>query len=329
MSQSIPLPLVDGDTLLIDNSSLEYQTTCPRAAMYYICLRRETSKDRAALNFGKIIHSALDVRYRAVTAMHAQTPQVEATMLAAVAKGFSEWSPPEDEFRNHSFAVELINRYGVAYPFESFDVLRLSDGQPFVEVPFAVPLGAIEIHGHILVKDVATGEIAERYVHAIQVVWTGKIDLAYRSNGGVYIMDHKTTSMMGPSFFQDFEMSHQMYGYVWATEALLNEQVTGVCINALATRKPTKTGKALEFERKVHTVSRPHLTEWQQDCINIVSDFIYMVTRGYMPKHTKWCFGKYGMCQYHPVCSLPPTFRETLLHSGEYQQVIWSPLNNT
>ena len=197
----IPLPLADGDTLLIDNSSLEVFTTCPRAAQYSYCLKRRGSDERSALKFGQIIHKTLDARYRATTAMHAQTPQVEGVMLAILEKEFSDWSPPMDDFRTHSFAVELINRYGIAYPFESFEVVRLADGKPFVEVPFALPLGELEVDSVFLVRDLASGSIAERHIKRLNIVWTGKVDMAYQTDGRFYIMDHKTTSMMGPSYF--------------------------------------------------------------------------------------------------------------------------------
>lgn len=325
---TIPLPLVDGNTLLIDNSSLEVQTTCPRAAQYHVCLKRKTSKEKSALEFGRIIHKALDIRYRQTAPMLPQTPEIEARMLQSLSADFASWSPPEDDFRNHSFAVELINRYGATYPFESFTILTLPDGKPFVEVPFALPLGEIDINDTLLVKDVATGDTRPMHVGTLKVVWTGKIDLAYESQGGLYIMDHKTTSMMGPTFFQDFELAHQMHGYVWAAEAIFGRPFTGYAINALATRRPTKTGKALEFERKVYTISRPHLAEWQTDCIHIINDFVEMVRRGYMPKHTKWCMGKYGACQFHTVCTLPPEHRELMLGSGEFMDVTWSPLHD-
>lgn len=325
---TIPLPLVDGDTLLIDNSSLEVFTTCPRAAQYYYCHKRETADKRSALQFGRIIHKALETRYRAASSMYAQSPAVESVMLAVLDKEFAEWSPPEDDFRTHSFAVELINRYGIQYPFESFELVTFSDGRPFLEVPFAIPLGTLEINDTLLVHDLKTGVIEHRHVGTLKIMWTGKIDLGYKSHEGLYIMDHKTTSMMGPSFFTEFELAHQMHGYGWAAEQILGQPMTGFVINAIATRRPTKTGKALEFERKVFTFNRELLAEWQTDCMHIIADFVEMVRRGYMPKHTKWCVGKYGQCAYLKVCSLSPAHRPIMLGSGEFAQVTWSPLND-
>lgn len=306
----LPLRLVDGNHLLIDNSSLEVFTTCPRAAQYHFINKRRASEERSALKFGGIIHKALDARYRIAEPMYAQSPAVETAMVAIIEQEFSTWQPGEDDFRTHSFAVELINKYGQTYPFESFEIVKVGD-KPFIEVPFAIPLGEIDSPTY--------GKIV--------VIWTGKIDIVYRHDGRIYVLDHKTTSMMGPSFFVDFELSHAMHGYCWAVEQLLNETVYGYVINALATRKPTKTGKALEFERKVYSLSRPHLEEWKNDTMHIVSDFVAMAERDYMPKHTKWCVAKYGTCPYHKVCVLPPEQREFMIGSGEYEDITWSPLN--
>ena len=113
----LPLRLVDGNHLLIDNSSLEVFTTCPRAAQYHFINKRRSAEERSALKFGGIIHKALDIRYRTDSPMLAQTPEVEAQMVALIEKEFSTWSPAEDDFRTHSFAVELINKYGLSYPF--------------------------------------------------------------------------------------------------------------------------------------------------------------------------------------------------------------------
>jgi len=308
----IPLPLVDGDTLFIDNSSLEHFTTCPRQALYSLVRRLKPAGERTALNFGGIIHKILEARYRACTALHAQTPDVTQVMLATAQREFDRWTPPEDDYRTFSCAVELIRRYENAYPFEQFEVVRGLDGSPMIEVPFAIPLGTIKL--------------AEK---DIKIVWTGRIDMAYISEngGGLYVMYHKTTSVMGPSYFSAFTISHQMYGYAWAVEQLTGKPVTAVVINALGVRKPTRTGNAFEFKRDVIPVQRGLLDEWKRDCLYIVADFVEMCRRGYLPKHTAWCVGKFGECPFRKVCTLETDDqREMMLQSGEFVKNDWSPL---
>lgn len=307
----IPLPLLDGDTLLIDNSSLEAFTTCPRRAQYELCRRLKPSGERSALRFGGIIHKLLETRYRSATALHAQSPEVEAVMTACAEQEFAQWSPPEDDHRTFSTALGFVRAYGEAYPFESFEVVKMPDGRPFIEVPFALPLGELE----------------QEDGKTIKLVWTGRIDLAYLVNSSLYIMDHKTTSVMGPSYFTSFEISHQLYGYAWAAEQLLGTQVSGVVINALGIRKPTKTGKAFEFQRQLVPISRALLAEWKTDCLHIIADFVEMARRGYMPRHTAWCVGKFGECPFRKVCTLDTdSQREMMLTSGEFQKNEWSPL---
>jgi len=327
----IPLSLLDGDTLLLDNSSLETFTTCPRSAEYLVCRKRRSSADRVALRFGGIIHSALEVRYRAATTLLAQSEQVQDCMLAKAQEGFTSWlveSPGvlDDDFRTFSCAAELIRLYGLQYPFEDFELVKLPDDRPFVEVPFAVPLGEIDLHGPILVAH-PDGTTEVRSIPSIKLVWTGRIDLAYHHNSRLYVLDHKTTSILGPSYFTSFEDSHQLIGYTWAARHLLGETPHGFVVNAIAVRRPTKTGKAFEFIRQPIAVAQWQLDEWVNDTLRIVAQFIQYAQEGYFPKHRAWCVGKFGPCPYRSVCTLPPSQRDIMLSSGEFQDATWSPLN--
>jgi predicted RecB family nuclease len=59
----------------------------------------------------------------------------------------------------------------------------------------------------------------------------------------------------------------------------------------------------------------------------MIGDFIGTVVRQYAPKQTAWCVGKFGTCQFHQVCQQPSKEqRDILLHSGEYEENVWSPL---
>lgn len=320
-----PLPLID-DALFIDNSSLERFTTCPRSAEYYLCRKRESSDDRIALQFGKNIHTILEARYK-------HNPNVDTStsdlMLAAARDAFSTWKFDDaEEFRNFSTACTFIEKYNTHYPLEGFEFLRLPSGQPAIEVPFAVPLGELEVDAVVSVRS-QTGDITERHLSTLKVIWTGRIDLILRREGRIFIMDHKTTSMMGPQYFKEFDLSSQVYGYLWAASTLLQQPVAGFIVNAMAFRKPTPKGKPYEFQRYPIPADDSLLKEWQVDTMHIVSDFVEMAKRAYFPKHTKWCVGKYGPCPYLPICSLPPHQRDLMLMSGNYKTVEWNPLDKS
>lgn len=321
---SLPLPLVD-DTLLIDNSGYENITTCPRQAEYYLLNKRERNSDRSALKFGGILHEILDVRYR--NSGRSIDEKTKAEMLQTTLKAFETYTPEEGDHRNYDMAVDFILEYCNAYPIESFDVVDINN-RAAIEIPFAHPLFDYEINRTILVREM-DGNIHERFVGVIRVIWQGRLDLILRTGmNELYMMDHKSTSMMGPSYFKEFEMSSQFKGYSWAMEQLLGQPVRGCIINGLGIRKPTKTGKKLEFQRKTVDILPEQIEEWKHNTIHNVTSFIEQTIAGFLPQNTKWCIGKYGACQYFDVCTLPQTQRPLMLATNDFKDVTWNPLTN-
>lgn len=298
-------PLIDG-SLLIDNSSLERFTTCPRSAEYYIVRKRESADPKTALEFGKAIHEALAVRYADPEPNYVDSA-MESRQIERLAKSFEGIEIPEGEFRTYDRAVQMLQEYNKRYPMEPFKVLKTKDGKPAVELSFAVPLGMAD---------------------NIPIVWTGRIDLIVEWDGQVWIGDHKTTSMLGANYFSEFYNSAQMSGYIWAASKLLGIPVRGVFINALANRRPTKTGTPIEFARDRIYYLPENVEEWATNTLTICSDFIHNCDRDYFPQHMKWCVNKYGKCPYFDVCTLPPEQRATMLGSNLFKDVTWSPLND-
>lgn len=306
MNQPIPPPLKDG-VLYIDNSSMELFTTCPRQAYYYIIRRLELNRSRIALDFGGAFHNVLEYMYKKYGNAY-RSVQENTDIITYASK--LELNTPEDDYRTISYLVEAVTKYLDQHPAEVWSVATMPNGLPAVELPFAMPIGTID-----------TREFGQ-----VVVMWTGKIDIVYRSDGRLGLMDHKTTSMMGPGFFSEFEIAHQMYGYAAAVEYIFKEPVNEVCINGLGCRKPTKNGVKFEFTRHTFPINRPLLDEWHSDSLALISDFLAHCERGYFPKATKWCVAKYGSCQYRAVCSLAPEHRELALATSEFRPVTWDPL---
>jgi hypothetical protein len=329
-----PLPLLDGDTFMVDNSGMEGYQTCPRAGQFSLCLRRRGSGDKPALKFGGIMHKAFEPRYRSLEPMYAHTDEVQKVMLGVAEKEFVDYTPPAEDYRTFDRMSELIVEYGKAYPFEPFDVVRLPDGRPFVEFPFALPLGSIEVNADFLVQDmihdsehnlIKRGVPYMKHITTLKIVWLGRIDIVYEMNSGTYIMDHKSSSMA--TNMAEFEIAHQFYGYKWAVETILKRPVLGVNINRIVVRKPSRTGIPFTFERRLIAFQQGLAEEWRTDILHIVADFVENIRRQYFPKHTAWCVGKFGTCQFHKVCTLDsPEQREQMLYSGEFEDNTWSPL---
>lgn len=321
---------IPGDYVIqIDNSSLELFVSCPRKTMFQHILGWR-APGRSALVYGDAIHRALEARYKSQLTDHFGLCEL---MNTEVDKAFT--SPVGiDEWRTPSQAKETCRRYLLEYAAEDLDIVH-KDNIPFVEVPFSQYLGKLEIGGddiripdnvdpHNFVKRIF-GKPARPNIQNIHVFWTGKIDLVLRRDSQIFVMDHKTTSVLGESFWKQFDLSMPQQGYCWATSKILGEQITGTIINAIVGRRPTKTGTALEFHRRTYVYPSWQLEDWPQNCIKIVRSFIEQLLYGDFPGHYKDCVNMYGVCPFHAVCTIPPNQREMLLRSA-YEQNNWSPL---
>jgi hypothetical protein len=322
-----PLLVHDRDhdfILRIDNSTLETFQTCSRSAFYY-CVERRQRHPSPALAFGGAVHEALEHIYRyGYTAADAAMQRGLDYLHAAA-------PPSPDEWRTPAYLIETLQAYVKHYSLNDAIVPYNPDNNPYVEIPFSLSLGEVIIDAELpyTYAQITDQDSTEPcFINKLTIMWSGKIDIAaHYGDHRVYVVDHKTTSIAGPTFFSDFMLSQQMVGYNWALRKILDSPIAGTIVNALIIRKPTRTGKGIEFERQTYFHQDWHVTEWQSDVLSEVSRFIYSLTNDSWPKLTKWCFGKYGKCPYHEVCTLPPIQRHIMLSSPEYVNVTWSPLD--
>ena len=178
------------------------------------------------------------------------------------------------------------------------------------------------------------------FVTRIHLAWSGRMDVIAHANNMNRVVDHKTTSIAGDQVIQDFHLSNQTVGYVWAARQLWPDlDIRGFAANFIHLKKPTKgsTGlmdkgprggePSLNFFRAYFEYSPDRLAQWVTNVQHILSDFIHSLSRGYFPAHTKWCFGKYGACPYHVSCvEDDPRVRDRILQSDMFKPVTWNPL---
>jgi len=298
----------------IDNSAKELFEVCARASEYYNRWRLESIGEKASLFRGSVIHHALAIRRRLHLQGVSQT-QWEAEQMAYVLNVYADKDFGEDEWRTAEHAVQSLLEYNKMWPIES-EPFKVIPGS--IETPFKLPLGKAELDA-----DVTTYE-GTFHVNTVLLYWTGIMDCRI-DYGMPLVMDSKTTSQLGTQFWDDFQLNSQMLSYVWSAHKL-GFPVDGIYIDAFCGRKPTKSGKAHEYQRQRIYYSQAQLDEWEKDCYTLITDFLEHLCRGYFPKSPKWCFGKYGRCQYWDVCTQDPDKRDATLHSGLYRPVTWNPL---
>lgn len=309
----------DDYILECDNTSFEKFTTCPRSAEYYLVEHKEIAASKPALVFGSAIHKALEVQL-----VFGNGPASIQRQNEVIAEYFSkETGPPPDDYRTMDRAIVLMEKYRKKFPSELFELVHNENGEPMVEIKFTVPLGVMDLN-----CELAYPAGSKTFVNKLHIIWTGKIDALVEQDGWLWVLDHKTTSIVGKQYFLDFALNNAQQGYVWAARQLTHKPVRGSILNALIHRPPTPSGKSIDFQRQQFIYTEDQLDEWHENSLVVISDFINALRRGYFPRHTKWCMGKYGVCPYHDVCILDREQRGMQLHSGQYKNVVWNPLDN-
>lgn len=332
-----PLPIVYsdeyGDCLFIDNSTLEYLDTCPRSMEYYYIQKRQFSEERNALNFGGGIHAALAERYGAPSEYQdfVSGSPLEDAMNAKMDQYFEQHPLGLGDFRQPDVAKKLIAAYNAHYQSEKFSVLE-QGGKPLVEFPFAFKLATMEY-------DSSQHSIAGHPKQRLTWFYIGRIDMVVSEENQIFTVDHKTTSMMGNGFWMEQRVNPQHEGYCWAWWKATGQLPAGYIVNGIRTRKPLirdeasvskrstrKDIEADDFQRDKVFIDLPRIMEWEFNLKKKLKTFLNYYSDSYFPLHRKWCVGKYGACQYYDVCSLAAEFREATLSSGNFQDVVWSPL---
>jgi len=316
----------DEYVLKIDNSSLENFAACDRASFYRLILGR-TSAGSSALTYGKAIHAALEVLYRDGFDL--------PRMLSAGAAVFALDPPGEGEWRTYTTFQQAIlgycNHYGIDEVMgDAFEVQTDKDGAPYVEAKFEDHIGEIQLDCELpfVGEQIVVDSYSQEPVHVskLQIMWTGMIDLIARHHDRVGIMDHKTTSVEGPSYYDSFNMSQQFIGYIRSARKLTQLDVQGALLNVIIGRKPSKTGTSLDFSRRWYSYPEHLINEWQDDVLSLIEDFVERLKSGYFPKRTLWCTNKFGTCPFMNVCTLPSEHRDMMLHTSAYSTYTWNPL---
>ncbi len=267
---------------------------------------------------------------------------------SAIESTFAE-SPPSHfspDYRTSDYAIQSFHSYITHYQNEILTPFTYQD-KPLVEFSFSFPLGKSELPIGIFGSwglGTLTNDVAQEKNHIargtlsipVQIEWSGIVDMLAEVNGSLYVVDHKTTSILSQDFFDGFEIAMQPVGYFSAVRAAFPDlPIKGFLANVLACRKPvaavTKSGrpttsKPFEALRRQYNYSDWHVEEFKRDALALIEELFANLTNNYFPRKTTWCVGKYGKCPFFDVCALPPEQRMSMLQSDNYTNNTWRPV---
>lgn len=363
-----PLPEPDHFLFIVDNSAAE-RFICPTLARNYLVWSREPHPTNAALIFGGALHVGIETLLKEPKKKFAFADsddgplEDETELLIRAATDltlfFTKHPSPMDEYRTLATALEVLKHYQQRIKFPDYHMVIQQDERGLiVERAFELPLGVLEfktwvkdIGPHIEVNEFAEGVTeteAGIFIDTIHVAWAGRIDVIGHCNRRNRVIDHKTSSQASGNkrvdFVNDFLLSSQTRGYVWAAKQLWPElEISGACVDAIQLKKPAagsglmdrgpRGGEpALDFFRAYYDYSDQAIASWEENTMQRIEQFLTCVMQGQYPMEATYCYNrKYGKCPYHDCCVIEieePEAAKRLLFSEAYRPVTWNPTDN-
>lgn len=294
----------------IDNFALTMFQACP--LKYFLRIKEGYTSRRksAALGFGGSFHAGL-------AAWYSTGSRVE--MLKAVEDTWPD-NMPVDDYRTKQLCVETLIAYTREYPHETFKVID-SATEKLVEVAFTLPTGMYlpcelcwdnDNSAHTDTNCANCGAPKE------PIEYGGIIDMGVEFSGSVFSVEHKTTSQLGASFFNQFRPNNQVTGYTWALGLLTSQRVGGSLINAIGVYKASKP----KFERQITVRSPEEIEEWKVSVYRTCVAIRRCERDGVWPMHTQACT-MYGKCEFHAVHVLPHERQREAILEQEYIKEHW------
>jgi hypothetical protein len=297
----------------IDNSTLGSWLECPRLYEYETMMARRAQFAAAALNYGKAIHVAL-----AALALSCGSEYTNADLdklYRLLETHFDRHPNPPDDHRTLGLAQETLRRYVRQYEVESWQIM--------------------EANGFPLVERLLWTKIMD--YRGVPIHFYANIDKVVKKDNHIWIVDHKTTSMLGDLFQYDMAVSPQMRGYAWVFQQCFGVRPIGYVVDAIRSLAPTDKAlsdrTALEnwwqnqFRRFGFFLYDWSLEEWHTMTIAWLEQMLRQWENGLWNTNRKSCVGKYGRCQFYDVCTLPPEERPVALQSNLFVENTWTTDN--
>lgn len=289
----------------MDNSM--YTTwACPmKGLLSHVLKLRPVGRSSLAMDFGTCIHAGLEQFFLGRTLLEA----LDAFNQKAAELGIDRWL---DGYRNTERGGMMLAEW---------DKWRAERGLVFETVNVAEKLG-VELG-------------VEREIHrlgATDVRWIGRVDTVVRYEGKLWIVDHKTSSMLGAKFINDKLRSSQFLGYYYTLNELIKKQygepLKGVLLNVVCTG--TKEAK---FELYELPIEQWQIDEWVNETRVKLEGIIKTIQEVCndeaveIPVERELCVTKYGDCPFFQVCNAVEKARENILERL-YEEHEWSPHDN-
>lgn len=254
------------------------------------------------LHAGGCFAAALETTRRAYYEDHKPEDHALALGLSRLIVG---WGDPEfgsDEDKSLFRMIWAFDDYFREYPLHSDAVKPLMvDGRAAVEFTFAIPLP---------VNNPDSGD---------PLVYTGRFDMLGVFQDSIFVVDEKTSAMLGQSWGQQWDLKSQFTGYCAAAREY-GYPVAGAIIRGVGLLKNSTTFQPVLQYRPDWQIDR-----WWIQMIRDVKRMVAAYTSGEYDAALSEPCSQYGGCAFRRLCLSP---NPEAWIEGYFTERNWDPLGH-
>lgn len=286
----------------IDSTMVKTFRDCPRKFELEYLHHWKAKTGSIHLHAGKAFASALEAVRRA---FYEQKMLPEAALeygTAVLVKEYGTFDEPHDTAKTLPRMVGALDYYYSVWKLGEDNLVpyEWAPGRFGIEFSFASPLPF---------KHPVTGE---------PVIYTGRSDMLAKMDSGLWIEDDKTTSSLGASWVNQWDMRSQFTGYCWAAREVANIPVQGAIVRGVSILKT-------KYDHAQAITYRPEwqIKRWLNQVVEDLKRMERMWNDGYFDYNLDEACNQYAGCLFRRVCLTPNP--EPWLEA-DYERRVWDPL---
>lgn len=285
----------------VDSTMLSSFRSCPQKMFRTYVEHWKPKATSVHLVAGGAFASGIEAARNAFYCLGQSAEDAEAAGLAALIAHYGDFVPPEGSAKTLERMCGALEFYFFNYPLgaDGANPITLASGKRGIEFSFSEPLG---------VSHPVTGD---------PILYTGRSDMLAERAGGVYVYDEKTTTSLGMSWCNQWEMRSQFTGYEWAASRQ-GIKTAGSIIRGVSILKTKYDTQEVATYR-----SRYELERFEEQLNRDIERMIRCWKEGYWDYSLDGGCTEYGGCSLTKVCksSDPDSWLPTF-----FTQRVWDPL---
>lgn len=286
----------------LDSSMLNAYRSCKKKFYYNYLLNLHPAGRSVHLVAGAAFADAIDASRKyayAAGADYSYEKMIEAAMSAFI-RQWGDYNAPDGHGKSFVNTFKAVELYLQNHPPLTDNIKPLigSDGAPTTEFSFAIPLPIQHPSGD-------------------PFIYCGRFDMLGKWDGELLtILDEKTTSALGPSWLNQWDMRGQFLGYCWACQQL------GYPVRQVAIRGVGLLKTEIKFLTALQQYPQYLIDRWYAETLDTIAELRYNWEHRRFGYNFGDACGSYGGCSYKDLCVASEPER----WMANYEVRIWNPI---